>query len=815
MSSQPYHIKEIAEVLNAQITQAGKNVLVQNLSVDSRSIVWPLQTLFFCLVTKQNNAHKYISEIYLKGIRNIVISEEVEYALFPEATFLKVDNTLLALQQLAKYHREKHNIPVIAVAGSNGKTIVKEWLFQLLLKDKNIVRSPKSYNSQIGVPLSVWQINAQHQIGIFEAGISMQGEMEKLEQIIQPEIVVVTNIREAHLENFSDKNNIASEKLKLAKNSKVVIYNKEYKEIETELLKPEYTHLLKFAWHNLSFKVQGKSSEIKFNINDNEYSFLFPFSDFASAENAVHCFVTLLYMGFSEEEIKKNIAELTPIAMRLEVKKGINNCTLINDTYNSDVASLEIALDLLNQQHQHKLKTLILSDILQSGKNDTVLYKEIAALVNKKSVHKIICIGEQISKNVSFFKGEVTSFQSTNHFLQSGLVKEFNNEAILIKGARIFEFERIINKLQQKKHETILEVNLTALINNYNFFKSKINPQTKVMAMVKAFSYGAGAYEIANALQHYRTDYLAVAFVDEGVELRKAGISLPIMVMNPEISAFENLIEYNLEPEIYSFRILNAFTEELKKHSVSSSYPVHIKIDTGMHRLGFLENETDELAKKLIENNYIKIASVFSHLSSSDEEEQDEFTKHQIEIFTNVCNEISEKTKQTFLRHILNSNGILRFPEAQFEMVRLGIGLFGIASQEVKELQQVSVLKTSISQIKKVKKGDAVGYGRNGIALNDIIIATIPIGYADGLNRKLGNGKWKMLINGKEAFTIGNICMDMCMLDVTHIPCSEGDEVIIFNEYNTIQKLSEISETIPYEVLTSISPRVRRNFFWN
>jgi alanine racemase len=559
----------------------------------------------------------------------------------------------------------------------------------------------------------------------------------------------------------------------------------------------------------------GKECEIKFILNNKEYFFHLPFSDFASAENAVHCFVTLIYFGFSEEEIKKNIAELTPIAMRLEVKKGINNCTLINDTYNSDIASLEIALDLLNRQHQHKTKTLILSDILQSGKNETALYKELSALVNKKNLQKIICIGEQISKNVALFKGDISSFKSTNEFLHSGLIKEFNNEAILIKGARIFEFEKIINKLQQKKHETILEVNLTALINNYNFFKSKLNSHTKVMAMVKAFSYGAGAYEIANALQHYRADYLAVAFVDEGVELRKAGITLPIMVMNPEISAFENLIEYNLEPEIYSFRILNAFIEELKKHSVSNLYPIHIKIDTGMHRLGFLESESDELAQNLTNNNFIKIESVFSHLSSSDEAEQDNFTKYQIETFINVCNKLSEKTKQTFMRHILNSNGILRFPEAQFDMVRLGIGLFGISSQEVKELQQVSILKTSISQIKMVKKGDTVGYGRCGVALNDINIATIPIGYADGLNRKLGNGKWKMLVNGKEAYTIGNICMDMCMIDVTHISCIEGDEVIVFNEFNTIHDFSNVSETIPYEVLTSISSRVKRSFFWN
>ncbi|MBV6460785.1 MAG: Alanine racemase [Flavobacteriales bacterium] len=814
MSSQPYHIKEIAEILNAKVVQDGKNVLVQTLAIDSRSILWPFQTLFFCLVSKQNNGHKYISDAYQKGVRNFIISEKIQVELYPEATFLLVENTLNALQSLAQKHRNKFNIPVIAVTGSNGKTIVKEWLFQLLQFDRNIVRSPKSYNSQIGVPLSVWQINRLHQLGIFEAGISMPCEMEKLEQIIQPDIVIITNIKEAHLENFTDKAHLVSEKVKLAKQSKVLVYNNVYTEIEEELLKPEYNHILRLGWCMLNYAVKEHGSKINFQLHNQNYQFELPYTDLASIENAIHCYVTLLHLGYTSDTINQKMLELTPVAMRLEIKKGINQCTLINDTYNSDIASLEIALDLLNRQHQHQTKTLILSDILQSGKNEVVLYKEIAALVNKKNIHKLICIGENSTRNSTLFKSDTLFFLNTNTFLESGCLEKFSHEAILVKGSRVFGFERIINKLQLKKHETILEVNLTALINNYNFFKSKLQSQTKVMAMVKAFSYGAGAYEIANALQHYRTDYLAVAFVDEGVELRKAGIALPIMVMNPEISAFENLIEYNLEPEIYSFRILHAFTEELQKHSINEPYPIHLKIDTGMHRLGFLENETDELAQKLTENNYIKIASVFSHLSSSDEAEHDEFTKHQIETFTNVCKNLSEKTKQIFMRHILNSNGILRFPEAQFDMVRLGIGLFGIASQEVKELQQVSILKTSISQIKKIKKGNTVGYGRTGVAQNDITIATIPIGYADGLNRKLGNGKWKMLINGKEAYTIGNICMDMCMLNVTNIPCSEGDEVIIFNEQNTIQELSGVSETIPYEVLTSISPRVKRNYLW-
>lgn len=814
MSSQPYHIKEIAEILNATTLQNGKNVLVQTLAIDSRSILWPFQTLFFCLVTKQNNGHKYISDAYQKGVRNFIISEEIQIGLFPEASFLKVENTLNALQLLAKQHRNRFNIPVIAVTGSNGKTIVKEWLFQLLQFDKNIVRSPKSYNSQIGVPLSVWQINSLHQLGIFEAGISMPCEMEKLEQIIQPEMVIITNIREAHLENFTDKAHLVSEKVKLAKKSKTLVYNKAYTEIEDELLKPQNNHILRLGWSMLNCTVNEQGSTINFQLNNQSYQFELPYTDLASIENAVHCYVTLLHLGYTSETINQKMLELTPVAMRLEIKKGINHCTLINDTYNSDIASLEIALDLLNQQHQHRTKTLILSDILQSGKSDAELYKEIASLVKKKNVHKLICIGENITKNATSFKTETLCYPNTKTFLEAGYLEKFSNEAILVKGSRAFEFERIINKLQQKKHQTVLEVNLSALINNYNFFKSTLQPQTKVMAMVKAFSYGAGTYEIANALQHYRVDYLAVAFADEGVELRKAGISVPIMVMNPEISAFENLIEYNLEPEIYSFRILQAFTEELQKHSINEPYPIHLKIDTGMHRLGFLENEINELAQKLTENNYIKIASVFSHLSSSDDAKHDEFTKHQIETFTCVCKNLSEKTKQIFMRHILNSNGILRFPQAQFEMVRVGIGLFGIAYQNIKELQPVVSLKTTISQIKKVKRGNAVGYHRKGLAKTDTIIAIVPIGYADGLSRKLGNGNWKMLINGKEAPIIGNVCMDMCMLNVTEIQCKEGDEVIVFNELHSLNLFAEVSETIPYEVLTSISPRVKRNYFW-
>ncbi|NUM49663.1 MAG: bifunctional UDP-N-acetylmuramoyl-tripeptide:D-alanyl-D-alanine ligase/alanine racemase [Flavobacteriales bacterium] len=814
MSSQPYHIKEIAEILNAKTLQNGKNVLVQTLAIDSRSILWPFQTLFFCLATKQNNGHKYISEAYQKGVRNFIISEEIQIGLFPEASFLKVENTLNALQLLAQQHRNRFNIPVIAVTGSNGKTIVKEWLFQLLQFDKNIVRSPKSYNSQIGVPLSVWQINSLHQLGIFEAGISMPCEMEKLEQIIQPDIVIITNIKEAHLENFTDKANLVSEKVKLAKKSKVLVYNKAYTEIEDELLKPEYNHILRLGWDMLNYTVNEHGSKINFQLNNQNNQFELPYTDLASIENAIHCYVTLLYLGYTSQTVSQKMLELTPVAMRLEIKKGINHCTLINDTYNSDIASLEIALDLLNQQHQHQTKTLILSDILQSGKNEVVLYKEIAALVNKKNVHKLICIGENITKNATSFKSDTSFFPNTNTFLESGCLEKFSNEAILVKGSRVFGFELIINKLQQKKHETVLEVNLSALINNYNFFKSKLQPQTKVMAMVKAFSYGAGTYEIANALQHYRVDYLAVAFVDEGVELRKAGISVPIMVMNPEISAFENLIEYNLEPEIYSFRILHAFTEELQKHSINEPYPIHLKIDTGMHRLGFLENEIDELAANIGKYKNIRIASVFSHLSSSDEISLDFFTNQQIDTFNKVCSNLIEKNQYPFIRHILNSNGILRFPQAQFEMVRLGIGLFGIAYQNIKELQSVVSLKTTISQIKKVKQGDAVGYNCKGIAEADTNIAIVPIGYADGLSRKLGNGSWKMLINGKEAPIMGNVCMDMCMLNIAEIQCKEGDEVIVFNELHSINLFAEVSETIPYEVLTSISPRVKRNYLW-
>ncbi len=823
MSSALYQVSKIASILNAKILSLAADSEIKYLLLDSRKITSLDNSLFFAIKGARNDGHKFIADLYHKGIRNFVISDVPDIlASLKDCTILKVDNTLQALQLLAEYHRKQFTIPVLGITGSNGKTIVKEWLFQLLREDKNIVRSPKSYNSQVGVPLSVWEMQDSHELAIFEAGISLPGEMELLQKIIQPSVGIFTNIGQAHSENFISEVQKVQEKIKLFIGCDAVIYCKDYPVLHDEISKSTALEgVKKISWSRKSKadlqigRVEKLVNETKIQgIYNNDFlSISIPFVDDAYIENAIHCWAYLLLIGFDYKKIETRMHHLSPVAMRLELKEGMNNCSIINDSYNSDLGSLSIALDFLNQQKQHPKRTIILSDILQSGKDETQLYKEVADLLQKKKVNRLIGIGEAISRQAKLFTGEKSFYFSTSEFLNRYNTSFFRDETILLKGARAFGFEQISKLLQQKAHETVMEINLNAFVHNLNYYRSIIDKKTKLMAMVKAFSYGSGSFEIANILQFHRIDYLAVAYADEGIELRKAGITTPIMVMNPEEQSFDAMLNYNLEPEIYSFRMFGIFSEVVRRQGKNTS--IHIKLDTGMHRLGFEEKDIPELIVRIKNNKFLQIKSVFSHLAASDEKEHDAFTKQQIEAFKAMSAQFQKHLDYPILRHILNSSGIARFSDAQFEMVRLGIGMYGISSNEYEQmnLQNVSTLRTIVSQVKLVSPPDTVGYSRKGVITKPTRIATVPIGYADGYNRKLGNGVGKMLINGQFAPTVGSICMDMCMLDVTELNANEGDEVIVFGDTYPIAQIAKDMGTIPYEVLTNVSRRVKRVYY--
>lgn len=814
---------EIVNIIGGEQLSNSDNFQIKELLIDSRRLLIPENTLFFALVTSRNDGHRYIEELYRKGVRKFIISETSFPCLqYPEAGFILVGNVLYALQKLAAHHRRQFNYPVIGITGSNGKTIVKEWLFQLMFKDKNIVRSPVSYNSQIGVPLSVWQMSPDNELAIFEAGISQPGEMQALANIIEPTIGIFTNIGSAHSENFINLKEKLSEKLKLFANAELLIYRQDSLFDEMFSQSPLKRKIKTFTWgRNQDAEVWIRSvKRIKGQTNVNvlfkeqEIKIVIPFTDYASVENAMHCFTTMLALGFSPEIASNRLLQLQSLAMRLDLKEGINQCSIINDSYSSDLNSLSIALDFLNQQKQHTRNTVILSDILQSGKSETDLYSEVATLLSRKHIQRVIGIGVAISRQRDKFKMEKAFYPTTEDFIRQYSFSNFYKESILIKGARIFEFEKINRALQQKAHETVLEINLNALIYNLNYYRSKLNNGTKLMAMVKAFSYGSGSYEIASTLQFHHADYLTVAYADEGIELRKAGIMLPIMVMNPEEHTFDAMIQYQLEPEIYSFKVFGLLENALT-HTHNKVVNVHIKLDTGMHRLGFDEKDLLELISKLQSNTNIHCKSVFTHLAAADDPKEDGFTRLQIDKFRRMSDVLIQNVNYPMLRHILNSVGIIRFPDDQFDMVRLGIGLYGIATGEEDKikLQNVTTLKTIISQIKKIPAGETVGYNRRWKAKTESIIATIPIGYADGLSRRLGNGKGFLMVNNHLVPIIGNICMDMCMIDITHIDAREGDEVIVFGEKNSITELAKAMDTIPYEILTSISRRVKRIYY--
>nr|WP_294780885.1 bifunctional UDP-N-acetylmuramoyl-tripeptide:D-alanyl-D-alanine ligase/alanine racemase [uncultured Flavobacterium sp.] len=819
------NLKSLISVLNAKWIGSETDVFIDHISIDSRSLQNGTQTLFFALSGVNNDAHLFIPDLIEKGVQNFVV-QYIPEALEQKANFLLVENTLEALQQFAGYYRDLFHFPIIGLTGSNGKTIVKEWLNFLLSPDYNIIRSPKSYNSQVGVPLSVISINEKHNLGIFEAGISTVNEMEKLEKIIKPSIGVLTSIGSAHDEGFLNLVQKIDEKLLLFKDCPIIIYQKNevVDSCLTQFVAEYMQHPRKlFSWsfkdQNAAVFISKKESKndqtsIEYQYKNEKFNLEIPFSDTASIENAISCLLVLLHFNYDQETIQNRIKMLYPVRMRLEVKNGINNCSIIDDSYSSDFQSLKIAFDFLESQTKKGAsKTVILSDIFQSGFSNEELYSKVAQLISDNKINRIIGIGKTIASFEAKFPNS-TMFATTADFIEAIEGLNFQNETILIKGARSFKFEEIVSLLEEKTHETVLEINLDAISHNFNYFKSKLAPNVKMMVMVKAFGYGNGGLEIAKLLEHHKVDYLGVAFADEGISLKNGGIKLPIMVLNPESTSFPSIIQYQLEPEIYSIKGLNAFLKIAREKNLKD-YPIHIKIDTGMHRLGFEENTIQELIETLKGNSTVRVQSVLSHLATSDDPKHYDFVHKQIALFEKLSSRLISELNINPIRHILNTSGISNFPNAQYNMVRLGIGLYGVSNDpaEQKYLENVGTLKSIISQVRTIPAGDSVGYGRRFMADAATKIATIPIGYADGIARLWGNEVGFVMIKNQKAKIVGSVCMDMLMVNVTDIDCKEGDPVIIFGESPTVIEMAEALKTIPYEIMTSISQRVKRVFF--
>lgn len=805
-----YEIEKIAEIIGAKRIGAVASK-INWLLIDSRSLCFPDETLFFALKTRKNDGHRYIEELRRRGVRNFVVEKAPED--IKDCNFLVVPSTMAALQSLAAYHRSLFDIPVIAITGSNGKTTVKEWLYQLLSPELNVCRSPRSYNSQVGVPLSVWLMTRHHDIAIFETGISQPGEMSRLERIVQPTIGIMTNLGTAHQENFLSYDIKCTEKMLLFRNCKKVVVNSKDNVIERCLsLLPKDVERMRL--NVLGVEKKGERAIVRFEYKGKKGAYTLRFSDDAAIENSITCFITVLTLGTTipVDELCERMSRLEPIAMRLEVKEGINGCTLINDTYNSDIHSLDIALDFMYRRPDTKRqrRTLILSDILQSGEPARTLYSKVAQMAVSRGIEKVVLVGEETHRQADFFPMPHYSFLSTDDFINSEVFSSLRDEFILIKGARKFNFDRISDLLTLKVHQTILEIDLNALRDNVAYYRQFLRLDTKMVCMVKASGYGTGSLEISKTLQDAGVDYLAVAVADEGADLRKAGVTANIIVMNPEMTSFKMLFDYRLEPEIFSFEMLGALIKAAEKYGITY-FPIHIKLDTGMHRLGFNpEKDMDELIHVLTHQAALVPCSVFSHFVGSDDDCFDEFSRRQFQLFDKASQQLQSVYSHKILRHICNSAAIEHFPEYQLDMVRLGLGLYGINPRNNQILNNVATLRTTILQIRDVKAGDSIGYSRRTVLARDSRIAAIPIGYADGLNRKLGNRNCYCLVNGKKAEYVGNICMDVCMIDVTDIDCKVGDYATIFGDDLPITVLSDAIGTIPYEVLTGISTRVGR-----
>ena len=822
-----YSIEKVTTLIGAR-RYGDRDTNIGFLLTDSRSLCFPEETLFFALKSARNDGHNYISDLYRRGVRNFVVSAVPQnYATdYPEANFLRVINPLEALQRLAERHRDEVNIPIVGITGSNGKTMVKEWLYQVLSPDYVVTRSPRSYNSQIGVPQSVWLIDKNTEVGVFEAGISEPGEMLALRDIIQPTIAVLTNLGAAHQENFYSLEEKCREKLVLFHDAKTVVYDADDETVNGVVESFDDFKGEKLYWSRVDVKAPMYVKNVEKGENatvvtycfkgGSEQQYTIPFIDDASVVNSIITVAVALHIGVKGDVLAERMQQLEQVAMRLEVKQGQHGCTLINDSYNSDIKSLDIALDFMSRRPDHngRKHTLILSDIMQSGVDAAQLYREVSDLAFKRGVQKFIGIGSELVANANEIQlSEKYFFKNVDEFVKSKVFASLRDEVILLKGARQYGFDQITELLVQKVHETTLEVNLNAVVENLNYYRSFMKPETKLVCMIKADGYGAGAVEIAKTLQDHRVDYLAVAVADEGVTLRKNGITSNIMIMNPEMTAFKTMFDYDLEPEVYSFRLLDSLVKAAEKEGITG-YPVHIKLDTGMHRLGFdPEKDIDELINRLKHQNAIIPRSVFSHFVGSDSDDFDEFSARQFELFDKGSRKLQAEFDHKILRHIDNSAGIEHFPERQLDMCRLGLGLYGINSRNNEMIHNVSTLKTTILQLRHVPAGDSVGYSRKTILEHDSVIGAIPIGYADGLNRHLGNRHGYCLVNGKKAEYVGNICMDVCMIDVTGIDCKEGDSVEIFGDNLPVTVLSDITDTIPYEVLTSVSNRVKRIYF--
>lgn len=817
-----YTIQEIKTITEGSWLQFVTDDRITHLATDSRAIHISSGTLFFALQTDRKDGHTFIDQCYQKGIRHFIVHHQVDVSSYKDANFLCVKNTTIALQKLAAYHRSQFHFPVIGITGSNGKTIVKEWLYQLLSENYEIVRSPKSYNSQIGVPLSLWEMDHRHTLGIFEAGISTIGEMENLAKMIRPTIAVLTNIGDAHDEGFASRSEKCREKSMLLQAAGTVI-------VDADILKNagleglQKKNLFTFGSNeNASVRIrsiekQTDQAHITIEYASAPLLISIPFTDDASVSNAITCVAVCLYLNIPGELLQQKFRQLKAISLRLEVKRGKHHTTIVNDSYSADLSSLAIAMNMLEQQTQHAKKTLIISDFQCAAAEEAHLYQTMATLAQLHKVQRVISVGEKTGIYLpQYLTDGITHlhFASTDALIQAWEGIEFSQEAILVKGARIFELERILPLLEEQAHQTRLEINLSAIASNLRAYRQILSPDTKLMVMVKAFSYGSGAHEIAALSQYHGAAYLAVAFTDEGVTLRRAGITLPIMVMNPEPSAYPLLVANQLEPEIFSFHSFKTFDRFLEQEGISE-YPVHIKVDTGMHRLGFLPNEMEALCAMMLQSKRFLVRSVFSHLVAAEDAAEDAFTEKQRMQFEACCDILKEKTGQDFLRHLSNTSGIMRHPQLQYEMVRLGIGMYGIAgtAHTSLKLEPALSLKTTIAQIKQLNSGDTVGYNRSGKIEKPTNIATVRIGYADGYPRSMGNGNAYMLINGKTAPTIGKVCMDMTMLDITGIEAAEGDEVLVFGNGLPITQLAAWHHTIAYEMMTGISQRVKRVYY--
>lgn len=803
---------EFPRLTDGRIVQLPFDRHIQNILTDSRKMAAASNGCFFAMRGPRHDGHVFIDTLYAAGVRQFVVEHPLDTTRYPDAAFFETSSALIALQNMAAHHRKSFHCPVVGITGSNGKTIIKEWLFQLLSPDFHIAKNPGSYNSQLGVPLSVLQLQPHHQLGIFEAGISKAGEMQRLASIIQPTIGVFTNVGTAHDEGFASRQQKIEEKLKLFAGSELLVYCHDDDDLHVAARQLGVSRLSWGAKSKRGTEVLVKGNQVQLSLTGTNYTFKLPFSDPASVENCTHCIVLLLHLRLNAAVIQERILLLKGVPMRMELKQGINQSQIIDDTYNNDLAGLQISVNFLLAQ-QKKKRTVILSDILQSGLNEDDLARSICAILQRDGIQKFIGVGPVLARHQTYFESipDRQFFLTTEELLSHLSLDSFQQEAVLVKGARLFGFEKIVQRLQRKIHGTVMEIDLNALVHNLNYFKSLLQPGVKMMVMVKAFAYGSGSEEVANLLQFHKVDYLGVAYTDEGVELRKNQISLPIMVMNPTEESFPLLLDHGLEPEVYSLKILKSLIHFLEGRTCY----IHLKLDTGMHRLGFEEGELDEALDLLRANSNVTVTSVFTHLAATDESKHDAFSRQQEARYQQMYTRVVVALGKKPLRHVLNSPGILRFPAYQFDMVRLGIGLYGVNPTEEKfdQLRPVATLKTVISQIKEILAGESVGYGRKGKAEQNMTLATIAIGYADGFSRAFSRGVGAVIIRGKQAPVVGNVCMDMTMVDVTGTGAKEGDEVIIFGKELPIHEVAQRINTIPYEVLTSTSERVKRVFF--